>query len=75
MNYNDYIEANAEIMFGKPVVKGARLTVAHILTRMSEGATSDDLLAAYPNLTHESTMAVLAFDFYVVSNGAVITAA
>jgi Uncharacterized conserved protein len=75
MNYKDYIESNVEIMLGKPVVKGTRITVALILKRMSEGASADGLIAAYPNLTHASITAVLAYAADVVANETVIAAA
>lgn len=61
MDYKDYIESNAEIMLGKPVVKGTRITVALILKKLSEGATPEELVAAYPNLTLVSISAVLAY--------------
>lgn len=60
MDYKDYIESNAEIMLGKPVVKGTRITVALILKKLSEGATPEELVAAYPDLTLVSISAVLA---------------
>jgi uncharacterized protein (DUF433 family) len=75
MDYKDYIESNADVMLGKPVVKGTRITVALILKKMSEGASAGDLIAAYPNLTHTSINAVLAYASDVVSNETVIAAA
>lgn len=75
MDYKDHIESNADVMVGKPVVKGTRITVALILKKLSEGATADDLILAYPNLTHTSINAVLAYASDVVSNETVIAAA
>jgi uncharacterized protein (DUF433 family) len=75
MDYKEYIESNADVMLGKPVVRGTRITVALILKKMSEGASIDDLIAAYPNLTHTSINSVLAYASDVVSNETVIAAA
>ena len=75
MDYKDYIESNSNVMLGKPVIKGTRITVALILKKLSEGASIQDVLIAYPNLTQESINAVLAYASDVVSNETVIAAA
>ncbi len=48
-------------MLGKPVIRGTRITVELILRKLSEGATEQDLLAAYPNLTHEDIQASIRY--------------
>jgi len=75
MDYKDYIESNADIMLGKPVIKGTRITVALVLQKLSEGTSPEDILIAYPNLTRNSINAVLAYASDVVSNETVIAAA
>lgn len=47
----DRIEVNPRVMMGKPVVKGTRIPVDLILRKLGEGASEDDLLDAYPQLT------------------------
>ncbi len=37
-----------DIMLGKPVIKGTRITVELILTKLSEGASEADILKMYP---------------------------
>jgi uncharacterized protein (DUF433 family) len=44
------IIASPEIMLGKPVVRGTRLTMELMLRKMSEGATVADLRQMYPQL-------------------------
>ncbi len=61
MHYNQIIEVNPQIMLGKPVVKGTRLTVDLILEELSTGKSYQDLLQAYPRLTEEAIKAALAF--------------
>ncbi|MBO9201504.1 MULTISPECIES: DUF433 domain-containing protein [Niastella] len=75
MDYKDYIESNAAIMLGKPIVKGTRITVALVLKKMSEGATAEDLIAAYPQLTFASISAVLAYASDMAANETIIPAA
>lgn len=55
------IEINPEVMLGKPVIRGTRITVELILRKLSEGATEVDLLEAYPRLTRQDIQAALAY--------------
>jgi len=48
-------------MCGKPVIRGTRITVEHILTRLSEGWTEQDLIKSYPQLTPEDIREALAY--------------
>jgi len=68
MNYTEYIESNPEIMLGKPVVNGTRISVSMVLRKLSEGATIQELIAAYPNLTETSIKAVLAYASNAIAN-------
>ena len=47
----DRIEINPQVMMGKPVIKGTRVTVELILRKLSDGASEDDLLDGCPRLT------------------------
>ncbi len=57
----DRIEVNPEVMLGKPVIRGTRITIELILQKLSEGATEADLLDAYPRLTRQDIQAALAY--------------
>ena len=61
MNWKDYIEINDNILSGKPVLKGTRLSIAHILHLLASGWTSEQLLANYPRLTPQKLQAVFAY--------------
>jgi uncharacterized protein (DUF433 family) len=74
MDYRQYIESNSDVMLGKPTIKGTRITVGLVLKKLSEGATPDELVTAYPNLTLASISAVLAYASDIVSNETVIAA-
>lgn len=75
MIYTDYIESNASVMLGKPVIKGTRITVALILKKLSEGATQLQLLTSYPALSEAAINAALAYASDVISNETVIAVA
>jgi uncharacterized protein (DUF433 family) len=47
------IIADPEIMMGKPVIEGTRITVELILTRLAEGRSVDDIVTEYPHLSRE----------------------
>ncbi|HEX9941598.1 MAG TPA: DUF433 domain-containing protein [Thermoanaerobaculia bacterium] len=57
----DRIEINPRVMMGKPVIRGTRITVELLLRKISEGATEDDLLDAYPRLRREDIRAAVAY--------------
>ncbi len=55
------IEINPAVMLGKPVIRGTRIPVELVVRKLSEGATEEDLLEAYPRLTREDIKAALAY--------------
>jgi uncharacterized protein (DUF433 family) len=61
MNWREHIVSDPEILVGKPVVKGTRLSVDLILDRLADGWTAEDLFKSYPRLTPEALHAVFAF--------------
>jgi len=61
MDWRDFIHADPEVLAGKPVVKGTRLSVEFLLGLLGAGWTREQLLANYPSLTPEALQAVFAF--------------
>jgi uncharacterized protein (DUF433 family) len=61
MGISNRIEINPDVMLGKPVICGTRLTVELLLRKLSEGASEESLLEAYPHLTREDIKAAIAF--------------
>jgi uncharacterized protein (DUF433 family) len=55
------IESNPKIMFGKPVIKGTRITVELILEKIGSGETIEQILSSYPHLTREQILACVDF--------------
>ena len=66
------IIANPEILGGKPVVEGTRLSVEHILGLLANGRSNQEIIADYPDLTEESIRAVLASAARALQNEIVI---
>lgn len=64
----DRIETNAQVMLGKPVIRGTRVTVELLLRKLSEGASEDDLLKAYPRITLEDLRAAVRFAAETIAN-------
>lgn len=61
MNWRDYIHADPEILVGKPVIKGTRLSIEFILGLLAQGWTETQILESYTSLTPESIRAIFAF--------------
>ena len=68
MTLPEHIVIDPEIMQGKPVIRGTRITVDLILRKLSEGASQGDLLDAYPHLTEDDIRAALAYAADAVSH-------
>ena len=75
MDYNEYLESKSDVMLGKPVIKGTRITVELILRMLSEGASVNDILIAYPHLQAIHINAALAYATDVIANEMLIPAA
>jgi uncharacterized protein (DUF433 family) len=55
------IEINPEVMVGKPVIRGTRITVELILRRFADGNTLAEILDDHPTLKAEDIRAALAY--------------
>ncbi|MCA0393621.1 MAG: DUF433 domain-containing protein [Proteobacteria bacterium] len=61
MPWRDRIIADPEILAGKPVIRGTRLSVELILDHLASGWSHADLIEAYPHLAEDDIRAALAF--------------
>ncbi|WP_099238630.1 DUF433 domain-containing protein [Synechococcus sp. BDU 130192] len=61
MNWQNYIHSDPNILIGKPVVKGTRISVEFLLNLFASGWSEAEVLENYPSLTSESIRAVFAF--------------
>ena len=56
-----YISINPEIRFGKPCIKGTRISVSDILQWLASGMSQEQILDDYPLLKQEHLLAAFAF--------------
>ena len=68
MGTHERISQDPKIMLGKPVIRGTRITVELVLRKLSEGATEEELLEAYPHLQREDIRAAIAYAADTVSH-------
>jgi len=61
INYKEYIEVNPEIRFGKPVIKGTRITVYDVLQWLASGMSYEEIINDFPQLTEKQILACLAY--------------
>ena len=61
MNFQDRIVIEPEIRFGKPCVRGTRITVGDVLSYLASGMSEQEILADFPQLTGDDIRACLAF--------------
>jgi len=57
----DRINIDPAIMMGKPVIRGTRVTVELLLSKLAEGASEDELLSDYPQVMREDLRAAVAY--------------
>ncbi|MBW4653072.1 MAG: DUF433 domain-containing protein [Kaiparowitsia implicata GSE-PSE-MK54-09C] len=55
------ITTDPNIMVGKPVIRGTRLTVEYILNLLAHGATTAEILEEYEGLVQDDILACLLF--------------
>ena len=56
------IVVNPQILAGKPVIEGTRLSVEHVLGLLNGGMSDAEIIEDYPELSEESLQAVREFD-------------
>lgn len=55
------ITSNPEVLTGKPVIAGTRLSVPFIVGLLAKGVTHEEILNEYPYITEEDIRACLAY--------------
>jgi uncharacterized protein (DUF433 family) len=73
MNWQHFIVSDKEILLGKPVIKGTRLSVEHIVGLLAQGWNENQILANYPRLTKESLQAIFLYLQECIHDGLLFT--
>ncbi len=58
MNWRDYIASTPDVLRRKPRIKGTRIPVSLILGYLAEGATPEQIIEEFPELTKEHIAAL-----------------
>lgn len=61
MNWQEHIISDKNVLLGKPIIKGTRISVELILELFSKGWTEMQVLESYPSVSAESLRAVFAY--------------
>lgn len=61
MNYSDYISIDPNIRFGKPCIKGTRISVYDVLGWLASGMSYDEITDDFPDINKEQILACLSF--------------
>lgn len=61
MDYCHRIVVDPKVRFGKPTVRGTRITVGDVLSYLASGMSEDEILADFSQLSREDLRACLAF--------------
>ncbi len=68
------IKRDPNVMMGKPVIAGTRITVEHLLRCLAAGDSEDYLTASYPNITIEDIRAAQAYAADYLAHESIIAA-
>lgn len=60
-HYSERITINAQTRFGRPTIRGMRISVYDILGWFASGMTKQDILTDFPELTEEDLQAALSY--------------
>ena len=73
MDFPDLVEARADVMMGKPCLKGTRIPVYLILEKLAGGETAEDILGAYPQLRPAHIKAALEYAARLAADEVILT--
>jgi uncharacterized protein (DUF433 family) len=60
-HYSEILTVDPNKRFGKPTIRGMRITVYDVLNWLASGMTNQEILHDYPELTQEDIFACLAY--------------
>ena len=68
MEYKKFISRNPDIMLGKPIIKGTRITVELIMRKLAGGFSIENLIESYPHITREQILAAFEYAADIIAN-------
>lgn len=70
----EYIVINPEVLGGKPIIRGTRISVEFILELFASGADHKDILNAYPHLPAAGIEEALRYAAQMLKNDSLLMA-
>ena len=67
------IEFDQNILKGKPIIKGTRISVEFILELLSSGMTHEEILKEYPHLKKDDILSALDYAVKIIKHEEIIT--
>jgi len=69
-----HIVSDPNVLLGKPVIKGTRLSVEHIINLLAQGWSEEQILENYPRLKREDLLAVFSYIHDCIRDGLLFNA-
>ncbi|HXQ15711.1 MAG TPA: DUF433 domain-containing protein [Caulobacteraceae bacterium] len=71
---HERIHRDPQVMMGKPVIRGTRITVELLLRECARGASFEEIIDSYPRVTEADIRAALAFAADYLSHEGLVAA-
>jgi uncharacterized protein (DUF433 family) len=75
VDYREIITINPNIRFGRPCIKGTRISVYDVLGWLSIGMSHEEIIEDFPELTNEQILACLQYAADKGKNTKIVVAA
>ena len=69
MEWKNYIEINEDVLAGKPVIKGTRLSIEHIVNLFASGWSEQQIMENHPRLKKGDLQAVFLYIQDIIKDG------
>lgn len=61
IDWRHHIHSDPQVLLGKPIIKGTRISVELILELYANNWSTEDILASYPGLNTDDILATFAY--------------
>ncbi|MEM4312074.1 MAG: DUF433 domain-containing protein [Nitrososphaerales archaeon] len=68
VKWKERITIDKEVLAGKPIIKGTRISVEFILELLANGWAYEDILENYPQLTKEDILSAIQYSLEILKD-------
>ena len=72
MDWKDRIISDKNVLLGKPIIKGTRISVEFLLERLADGWSESKILESYPHVKKDDLQAVFSYLNDFVKDGLMV---